>query len=165
MKHIQKFESFKVNEELTGLGLLVGIGLAFAASAIYDKAKKFWSQHVIGDKYQETGKKEIITTKLPALISSGAILSDEERKSGEVKTEIKQYKDDFGNLYWGYDHLYSEDFADPEEAVAAKDLYTALFKEEDYTTLKAFLQNSDRYTGKGVSGKPTPIEMIFREEM
>ncbi len=166
MKHIQKFDRFRINEELTGLGILAGVGLAFAASAIYDKAKKFWSNHVIGDKYQETGKKEVIITKLPPLVSPTAILSDEERKSGEVKTEIKQYKDDFGNLYWGYDHLYSdEEYASWEEAVAAKDIYTALFKEEDYTTLKSFLQNSDRYSGKGVSASPTPVEMIFREDI
>ena len=44
------------------------------------------------------------------------------------------------------------------------DLYTALFKSEDFGPLKEFLQNSIRYTGTYNIQRPKPIEMIYREE-
>jgi hypothetical protein len=166
MKRIRRFNSYNsVNEEFGGLGILAGIGLVFLAPAIYDQARKFWSKHIIGDKYTETGKKEIVETKLPQNISYTARLTEEERQSGIVKTELKQYKDSIGNLYWGYDHLYTPDeYADYEESVANLDMYTAMFLEEDYQELKSFLQNSERYTGKGVKFDTKPIDMIFRED-
>ena len=168
MRHLKKFENYKVNESVAAAtaAFLIGTGVIWLAGQVYDKAKKFWSKHVIAEKYTPTGKVEIVTTNLPKNVAYTIPLSDEERNSGVVKTTLTQYKDDLGNVYWGYDHLHTEnEYADSEEQKADLDMYTAMFKEEDYNTLKNFLQDSERYSGKGGSRpKPTPIEMIYRED-
>jgi xanthosine utilization system XapX-like protein len=166
MKHLKKFnENYKpINEEVVGLALMAGLAGVLAAPAVYSWAKNFWSKNVIGSKYDETGKVEKVVTKLPQEIAFTALLSKSQRESGEVVTELKEYVDNLGNKFWGYDHLWSpDDMEDYNEYVASCDLYTALYKAEDLEALKKFLANSERYSGKGVSGKPNPIEMIYRE--
>lgn len=167
MKHIKRFnENYdSINEEFGGLALLAGLVGVLAAPAAYDWARNFWSKNVVGSKYKETGRIEKVITKLPSEITPVVFsLTKNQRQSGEVETELKEYVDSLGNKFWGYDHLWSpEERADFNEYVASCDLYTALYKAEDFDSLKRFLENSERYTGKGVSGKPNPIEMIYRE--
>lgn len=168
MKYIKKFQNHKVNESIAGVSaaLLIGGGLLWLGGEIYKSAKKFWSKNVIADKYQPTGKTEVITTKLPSDISYIIPISREERETGVVKTLLTQYEDQFGNIYWGYDHLHTEDqYADLNEYMVDLDLYTAMFREEDYSQLKSFLQNGDRYRNVKISQNlPTPVDMIFRED-
>lgn len=177
MKHLRKFnENISVNEELTGLGLLACLGAAIIAPGLYRKAKQFWSKHVISEKYKPTGKKEIVICELPENISSYAIISRQERDSGQVKTELTQYQDDYGNLYWGYDHLWSDqEYGEWSEYVQSCNLYTAIFKESDFNELKAFLINSDRFKSEPIKWgsakieskikRPKPVEMIFRKDL
>lgn len=143
----------KINEAF-GLGVLAVAGLAFTASAIYDKAKQLWSKHVIGEKYQKTGKEETVNNE-----------------------KLTQYKDKEGNLYWGYDHNYN-----PNEEVGnttpSRDIYTAMFKESDLNRLKKFLQGIKVKTSiTGSDGKfkpspehdyldkPKPVDMIYRKNV
>ena len=166
MKHLRKFNENYVstNEEFVETAI---IGAAIlAAPAAYEWAKKFWSKNVVGSKYQETGKKEVVITKLPKKIASVNILSREEIESGEVRTELKEYKDNLDNTYWGYDHLYAPegDYFDFQQETEYMDLYTALFKAEDFGPLKEFLQNPVRYTGTYNIERPKPIEMIYKQE-
>lgn len=167
MKHIKKFNENYVstNEEFVGLAILGGLIGAMALPSAYEWAKNFWSKNVVGSKYQETGRKEVIVTKLPEKIARTVILSKQEREKGEVRTELKEYKDNLGNTFWGYDHLWAEgDFYDYEQYLENADYYTALYKQEDLDSLKAFLQNPIRYTGSYDITKPKPIEMIYVEE-
>lgn len=168
MKHINLFENWKSEERLNeglGLALLVGLVSTLAAPAAYNWARNFWSSKVVGSKYKETGKSEKVITKLPKDISNVALLSKQQRDSGEVVTELKEYTDNLGNIFWGYDHVWSPDsFGDFYEYLQHANYYTALYKEEDLGKLKKFLENSQRYAGKSVSGVPTPIEMIYRKE-
>jgi hypothetical protein len=167
MKHIKKFnESYvSTNEEFIGAAI-IGAGALLAAPAAYEWAKKFWSKNVVGSKYEETGKKEVIVTKLPENIATTVILSKQERESGEVRTELREYKDNLDNTYWGYDHLWAPegDYFDYQQYTEYADLYTALFKAEDFGPLKEFLQNPVRYTGNYNIQKPKPIEMIYKQE-
>jgi hypothetical protein len=165
MKHIKKFNNYEEVNEGFGLAVLAGAGLVLGANAAYEWARNFWSKNVVGSKYKETGKKETIITELPKNISPVVILSKTERDSGKVVTELKEYQDNLGNFFWGYDHLWAADeFSDYEDYLNSADMYTALFKSEDLEKLKSFLQNSDRYTGKYNITRPNPIEMIYREE-
>ena len=173
MKHLKEFESFRnekteaVNEAL-GLALLAGGALMLGAPAAYDWAKKFWTKNVVSQKYKPTGKKVTIKTVLPAenKISYTALLSSKQRQMGEVITELVQFEDNLGNLFWGYEHLWSDDDrADYNEYAMSTDLYMALFKQEDFEKLKKFLENGERYTGKAnVAQRPKPIEMIFMKK-
>lgn len=166
MKYLKKFENHQsVNEEFVGLAILGGFLGLMAAPAAYEWAKNFWSKNVAGSKYQETGRKEVIVTKLPEKIAVTIILSKQEREAGEVRTELREFKDNLGNIFWGYDHLWSEDnYSDYQDYLNNADLYTALYKHEDLEELKSFLQNPIRYTGNYDITKPKPIEMIYVEE-
>lgn len=173
MKYLRKFEKFetqKINENI-GVALFMGMSVAWLGLAphigyIYNKVKDWWKGKKLSDKYNKTGKTEKVITKLPEDVSYIFPISQEERESGLVETKLTQYEDDFGNIYWGYDHLHTEkEYADFEEHKADLDMYTAMFKEEDYNSLKEFLQDGQRYSGKG-SNKPAPkpVEMVFRED-
>lgn len=170
MKYLKKFEKFenqKINEDI-GVALFAGMSIAWLGLAphlkfIYQKVKDWWKGKKLTDKYKETGKKEIIVTKLPEEISVNLSVSEKEKKDGAIEIEVTQYKDDFDNIYWGYDHIGTD--KDGKET-AAKDMYTAMFKEEDYGDLKAFLQDSDRFSKEGSKSKaPKPIEIIYREDL
>lgn len=151
-KGILKEEGEKINE-IAGLTVLAAAGLAFTASAIYSKAKQLWSKHVIGEKYQKTGKEETVNNE-----------------------KLTQYKDKEGNLYWGYDHRYNPD---PQVGDAkSKDIYTAVFKESDLDRLKKFLQGIKVKTSiTGSDGKfkpspeqdyldkPKPVDMVYRKSL
>jgi hypothetical protein len=167
MKYIKKFENHNINESVAAVSaaVLIGSGLVWLGGEIYKSAKKFWSKHVIAEKYKPTGKTETIITKLPQDISYSIPISKKERESGIVETLLTQYKDSFGNIYWGYDHLHTEnEYADINEYMADLDMYTAMFREENYKELKSFLQNGERYSKKISSKLPTPVDMIFRED-
>lgn len=165
MKHIKRFNQIdKANESiLTGGLAFAGIMAGIAAlPGAYRWAKNYWSKNVTGSKYKETGKVEKVVTKLPREISPVVLLTQSQRDSGEVVTELKEYQDNLGNKFWGYDHLYAEgDFYDYQQYLGNADVFTALYKEEDLPELKKFLANSERFSGKGGLTKPNPIEMIF----
>jgi hypothetical protein len=168
MKHIKRFNQIdKANENilLGGLafaGIMAGIA---ALPAAYRWAKNFWSKNVTGSKYKLTGRTEKIVTKLPKDISPVVLLKQSQRDAGEVVTDLKEYEDALGNKFWGWEHLYAEgDFYDYQQYLTYADMYVALYKEEDLPELKKFLENSERFTGKGRLSKPNPIEMIYSSE-
>lgn len=154
MKHIQKFESFnhnnstKVNEGL-GLGLLALGGLALGASAIYTTAKRLWSKHITGSKYEATGNKETVVNN--------------DTGSKEV---ISEYKDKEGNLYWGYDHLWNPDPMMNDTSREA-DLYRGIFALKDKERLIKFLKGIKVKTSKpeyDYLSKPEAVDMIFLKD-
>ena len=168
MKHIKRFNQIdKANENvlLGGLafaGIMAGIA---ALPAAYRWAKNFWSKNVTGSKYKLTGSVEKVVTKLPKEISPVVLLKQSQRDAGEVVTDLKEYEDNLGNKFWGYEHLYAEgDFYDYQQYLTYADVFTALYKEEDLPELKKFLENSQRFTGRGGLTKPNPIEMIYSSE-
>jgi hypothetical protein len=82
-----------------------------------------------------------------------------------VVTELKEYQDNLGNKFWGWEHLWAEgDFYDYQQYLTYADMYMALYKEEDLEDLKKFLANSERFTGRSGLTKPNPIEMIYSSE-
>lgn len=166
MKHVKSYESFKLNE-MDGLGLLAGAGLLFAAPTMYSAAKQFWSKYFINSKYKETGN----TVKILPEIK-------------DLNIFIKEYEDEKGNIFYGYDHPYSPD------SERSADMYTALFKASDLQFLKNFLEEvfEDAEYNKHLGGyttkrsytqtpngyeynwdvrnpAPNPVEMIFRKEL
>lgn len=151
MKHIQKFENFnndKVNE-MVGLGLLALGGLALAAGGIYTSAKRLWSKHVTGSKYEPTGNKETVVNN--------------DTGSKEV---ISEYKDKEGNLYWGYDHLWNPDPM-MHDTKREADLYRGIFAAKDKEKLIKFLKGIKVQTSKperDYLSKPVAVDMIFLED-
>ncbi len=80
-------------------------------------------------------------------------------------TELKEYQDNLGNKFWGWEHLWADgNFYDYQQYLTYADMYIALYKEEDFEALKNFLANPERFTGKGGLSKPNPIEMIYSRE-
>ena len=115
-------KSSPINEELGGLGVLALVGAAIAGPGLYTSAKQLWSKHITSKKYEKTGKTEKVI-----------------KTDGNTQI-IDEYIGKDGKIYWGYDHLWSPDtFANPEEAKASLDLYTAIFNEEDLPRLKKFI--------------------------
>jgi hypothetical protein len=155
MKHLKKFENFdndsnstKVNE-MMGLGLLALGGVALAASGIYTSAKRLWSKHITGSKYEATGNQETVI--------------NEETKGKEV---ISEYKDKNGVIYWGYDHMWNPD---PMMKDTAKDndLYRGIYKLEDKARLVKFLKGIKVKTSRkeyDYLDKPEAVDMIFLKD-
>ena len=156
MKHIKKFENFnvnsnstKVNEEFGGLGVLALGGLALAASAIYTGAKRMWSKHITGSKYEPTGNQETVV--------------NDETGGKEV---ISEYKDKEGNLYWGYDHLWNPDPMMHDTARNA-DMYRGIYAAKDKDKLIKFLKGIKVKTSKpeyDYLDKPEAVDMIFLKD-
>lgn len=168
MKHIKRFNQNDVANENLLLGGLALVGIFAGIAALpeaYRWAKNFWSKNVIGSKYKLTGRVEKIVTKLPEEISPVVLLKKSQVDAGEVVTELKEYQDNLGNKFWGWEHLWAEgNFHDHQQYLTYADMYTALYKEEDLEGLKRFLENSKRFTGLGGLTKPNPIEMIYAGE-
>lgn len=155
MKHLKKFENFdntnstKVNEEFGGLGVLALGGLALAASAIYTTAKRMWSKHITGSKYQPTGNQETVI--------------NEETKGKEV---ISEYQDKEGNLYWGYDHLWNPDPM-MEDTPRNSDLYRGIYHDKDKNRLVKFLKGIKVKTSEpsyDYFDIPEAVDMIFLKD-
>ena len=168
MKHIKRFNQSDVVNENILLGGLAVAGIFAGIAALpqaYRWAKNFWSKNVTGSKYKETGRVEKIVTKLPEKISRVVLLKKSQIDAGEVVTELKEYQDNLGNKFWGWEHLWAEgDFYDYQQYLTYADMYMALYKEEDLEDLKKFLANSERFTGRSGLTKPNPIEMIYSSE-
>jgi hypothetical protein len=144
-------KSSPINEELGGLGVLALVGAAIAGPGLYDSAKQLWSKHITSKKYEKTGKTEKVI-----------------KTDGNTQI-IDEYVGKDGKIYWGYDHLWSPDkFADPEEAKASLDLYTAIFNEEDLPRLKKFIAGIKVKTSLpeyDYLDRPKAVDMIFREDV
>ena len=170
MKYIKTHESFNVNYEPTnevfGLALIAGAGLALFAPNIYREVKQFWSKHVIGEKYKETGNVEKAICKFDKKYISPSVssLTSGERESGEVEIILKEYKDNFGNTYYGYDHSSPTDSLGnlTTESGSQDSYYTAMYKAEDLNTLKTWLSNGKRYEGRGTALEIKPVDIIYR---
>ena len=171
MKYIKTFESYSVNEEL--LGILAVAALALGGSAIYTSARRAWSKHVTGSKYEATGKTELVKNDYN---KSAAYQRD--REAG-IEFTIAEYKDSDGNLYCGYDHLYDPDHS-PNSSYRDCDLYRAIYKIEDKSRLVRFLKGleasvtenpkslqaqiaviKDKQTYVDI---PAPVDMIFLDD-
>ncbi len=159
MKHLKKFneQSSSVNEGVS-LALIAGvIGTLLFGQAIYNKAKNFWSKNVIGSKYKETGKVEKVVCKFDKKnIAPGvSSLTSSDRETGKVEIPLKEYKDIFGNLCYGYDHTTKGGKGEKPE------LYTAMYRAEDLPILKEWLSDGKRYEGKGRNLEIKPIDLIY----
>lgn len=163
MKHLKRFnESNTPVNEGFGLALIAGVFGAIFAPAIYREAKNFWSKNVVGSKYKETGKVEKVICKFDKKNISPAVssLTSSERETGEVQIPVKEYKDIFGNLCYGYDHsMGSESQGEKEE------LYTAMYRAEDLPILKTWLADGKRYAGKGTKLELKPLDLIYIGDM
>lgn len=159
MKHIKGYQNYdKTNEELGGLALIAGVFGAIFAPFIYREAKNFWSKNVIGSKYKETGNVEKVVCQFDPENISPAVssLTKSERERGEVEIPLKEYKDIFGNICYGYDHTQgSESRGEKEE------LYTAMYRSEDLPILKEWLADGKRYAGKGSTLRIKPVDLIY----
>ena len=127
MKHIRKFDNYEKTNEGIGLALLAGFIGLFAPTA-YREAKNFWSKNVVGSKYKETGGVEKVLCKFNPRDISPAVssLTASERERGEVEISVKEYKDIFGNLCYGYDHI------EGSESMGEKmEYFTAMYRSED----------------------------------
>ena len=157
MKHLKKFneQSSSVNEGF-GLALIAGVFGAIFAPSIYREAKNFWSKNVIGSKYKETGKVEKVVCKFDKKNISPAVssLTSSERETGEVEIPVKEYKDIFGNLCYGWDHTQAGQGEKPE-------MFTAMYRAEDLPILKEWLSDGKRYQGKGRNLEIKPIDLIY----
>lgn len=162
MKYIKPRETFDVNYQPTnegfGLALIAGVFGTIFAPFIYREAKNFWSKNVIGSKYKETGNVEKVICKFNPETISPAVksLTMSERETGEVQISLKEYKDIFGNICYGYDHcLGSESVGEKEE------YYTAMYRSEDLPRLKEWLADGKRYEGKGTKLELKPLDLIY----
>ncbi len=160
MKYIKGYQNYdKTNEEfLTGLALIAGVFGAIFAPSIYREAKNFWSKNVIGSKYKETGNVEKVICEFNPEAFSPAVksLTAEERETGKVEIPLKEYKDIFGNICYGYDHTQgSESVGEKEE------LYTAMYRVEDLPILKQWLADGKRYEGKGTKLDIKPLDLVY----
>ena len=155
MKHIKKFENFDIDSnstkvnEMIGLGLLALGGLALASGAIYTGAKRMWSKHITGSKYQPTGNQETVI--------------NDETGGKEV---ISEYKDKEGNLYWAYDHLWNPDPM-MDDTPRNSDLYRGVYHAKDKARLIKFLKgikvktSEPRYDYFDI---PEAADMIFLKD-
>jgi hypothetical protein len=160
MKHIKQFKNWeKTNEEfVTGLALIAGVFGAIFAPSIYREAKNFWSKNVVGSKYKETGNVEKVMCKFDKENISPAVssLTQMERETGNVEIPLKEYKDSFGNIYYGFDHAVgSESRGEKEE------YYTAMYRVEDLPQLKTWLADGKRYEGRGRTLDIKPVDLIY----
>jgi len=170
MKYIKTFESYSVNEEL--LGIFAVAALALGGSAIYTSARRAWSKHVTGSKYEATGKTELVK-------NDNNIKQGYGRKTAGIEFTIAEYKDSDGNLYCGYDHLYDPDHG-PNSSFSDGDLYRAIYKIEDKSRLVRFLKGleaSVTENPKSLQAQiavirdkqtyvdiPAPVDMIFLDD-
>jgi hypothetical protein len=143
MKYIKTFESYSVNEEFVGLGILACFGAVLASGAIYDGIKKGYSKYVTGNKYEKTGKQ--------------VKLSSEKLK----EQIISEYEDSDGNLYWGWDHQYNPELDTHHASVETGtmptgDVYTGIFEYDDLEKLKKFILDFPNY-----SLRPEPVDFIY----
>ena len=143
MKYIKKFESYSVNEEFGGLGILACVGAVFAVGAIYDGIKKGYSKYITGNKYDKTG--EDVTIDIDAT----------------HKQVIYGYEDDNENKYWGWDHQYNPESGNHYASIETGtmptgDVYTGIFRYEDLEKLKQFINDFPNY-----SVRPKPVDFIY----
>jgi hypothetical protein len=132
----------KVNESV--LGIIAAGGLALGGHALYTQAQRMWSKYITGSKYKPTGNSE-------------KVINIETDKS----ETISEYKDKDGNIYWGYDHFYTDS---PE---SNEDLYRGIFKASDKNRLVKFLQGIKVKTSLpnyDYLDKPKPVDMIFLKD-
>jgi hypothetical protein len=158
MKHIKRYQNYDKTNEGFGLALIAGVFGAIFSPFIYREAKNFWSKNVIGSKYKETGNVEKVICKFDQKNISPAVksLTERERQTGEVEIPLKEYKDIFGNLCYGYDHTQgSESRGEKEE------YYTAMYRQEDLPILKEWLADGKRYEGKGRNLEIKPVDLIY----
>jgi hypothetical protein len=158
MKHIKEFENYQPTNEGFGLALIAGVFGAIFAPSIYREAKNFWSKNVVGSKYKETGNVEKVVCQFNTQAISPAVksLTASERETGKVEIPLKEYKDIFGNICYGYDH------AEGSESVGEKEeLYTAMYRLEDLPILKEWLVDGKRYEGKGRNLNVKPVDLIY----
>jgi hypothetical protein len=158
MKHIKRFENYQSTNEGFGLALIAGVFGAIFAPSIYREAKNFWSKNVIGSKYKETGNVEKVICQFDPENISPAVssLTSSERERGKVEIPLKEYKDIFGNICYGYEHTQgSESRGEKEE------LYTAMYRSEDLPILKEWLADGKRYAGKGTKLDIKPLDLIY----
>ncbi len=159
MKHIKGYQNYdKINEELGGLALIAGVFGAIFAPFIYREAKNFWSKNVIGSKYKETGNVEKVICNFDKDNISRAVssLTKTERETGQVEIPLKEYKDIFGNICYGYDHSQGS-----ESRGEVEELYTAMYRSEDLPILKEWLADGKRYAGKGTTLRIKPVDLIY----
>lgn len=156
MKHIKRFENHQPINEGVGLALIAGVFGAIFAPSIYTAAKNFWSKNVKGAKYKETGNVETVVCKFDIKNISPAVssLTSRERETGEVKIPLKEYKDIFGNICYGWNHTQSNQ-GEKEE------MFTAMYRQEDLPILKNWLADGKRYEGKGRNLEIKPIDLIY----
>jgi len=162
MKHIKEFENYQPTNEGFGLALIAGVFGAIFAPSIYREAKNFWSKNVVGSKYKETGNVEKVICNFDKDNISPAVssLTASERETGEVEITLKEYKDIFGNICYGYEHTQgSESVGEKEE------LYTAMYRSEDLPILKEWLADGKRYAGKGTKLELKPLDLIYVGDM
>jgi hypothetical protein len=148
MKYIKTFESYSVNEEF--LGILAVAALALGGGAIYTAAKRAWSKHVTGSKYEATGKTELV-----------------KNESTGKEFKIDEYEDSDGNLYCGYDHLYDPDYSPNSDAVFSvrdMDLYRAIYKIEDKSRLARFLKGLEASVTENPKSMNAQVAVIKKQE-
>ena len=158
MKYIKTRETFQPTNEGFGFGLalIAGVFGAIFAPSIYREAKNFWSKNVIGSRYKETGKVEKVLCEFDERNISPAVssLTPTERETGKVEIPVKEYKDIFGNLCYGWDHTQGGQGEKPE-------MFTAMYRAEDLPILKEWLADGKRYEGKGRNLEIKPIDLIY----
>jgi hypothetical protein len=162
MKHIKEFENYQPTNEGFGLALIAGVFGAIFAPSIYREARNFWSKNVVGSKYKETGSVQKVICQFDPENISIAVksLTASERERGEVEITLKEYKDIFGNICYGYEHTQgSESVGEKEE------LYTAMYRSEDLPILKEWLADGKRYAGKGTKLELKPLDLIYVGDM
>ena len=158
MKHIKRFENHQPTNEVLGLALIAGVFGAMFAPSIYREAKNFWSKNVIGSKYKETGNVQKVPCQFNTKLISPAVksLTEDERYSGRVEITLKEYKDIFGNICYGYDHCEGSESVGEKEAY-----YTAMYRSEELPRLKEWLSDGKRYEGKGTKLDLKPLDLIY----
>ena len=157
-KSSKTFDNYQPTNEGFGFGLalIAGVFGAIFAPSIYREAKNFWSKNVIGSRYKETGKVEKVLCEFDERNISPAVssLTPTERETGKVEIPVKEYKDIFGNLCYGWDHTQAGQGEKPE-------MFTAMYRAEDLPILKEWLADGKRYEGKGRNLEIKPIDLIY----
>lgn len=169
MNHLKTWKShnhhsYTKTNEVLGLALIAGAALF--APTIYKEVKKFWSKNVIGEKYKETGSQKKVICRFNKANISPAVssLTQGERQSGEVEINLREYKDNFENIYYGYDHQ-AAGYGQGDIQASAGSVYTAMYKAEDLATLTLWLENGKRYEGKGPVLQIKPVDVIYRSDL
>lgn len=150
MKHLKTFGKYhSTNEELIGLGALALAGLVLASDIIYRKAKEFWFNK-LRKKYQPTGeiqKVDVINRGVPSI------------------AVVKQYEDEDGDLYWGFDHQYN---SEGDYQMTSGDIYTAIYQLQDLKRLKKYLRGEKIQSSipeYDYLDAPKPVDMIYRHSI